>query len=156
MRKILELIGNIITIFIIGIVLAKLRINLKYIYFIVLGAISICLGVGFGTISLAVLGFDDVGGNLYTVLIDYSLIFSICSIFSILLLDRVVIIIEESILESNKSIKIKYFQVLYSFISGAGLITYLFIVPEIIATISVLILLIWSIIYGLKSKVKNL
>ena len=155
MKKIFELIGNIFATIMIGIVLAKLRVKVKYFYFVILGAISICLGVGFGAISLAILGFEDVGGNIYTVLVDYSLIFSICSVLTILLFDRLVVFIQESILEFSNTPKINFLQISYSFISGAGLITYFFIVPDILRTISMLILLIWAIIYGLKSKITN-
>jgi len=155
MKRIFELIGNIFAIIIIGIVLAKLRVKVKYFYFVILGAISICLGVGFGAISLAVLGFEDAGGNIYTVLVDYSLIFSICSVLTILLLDRLVVFIQESILEFSNTPKINFLQISFSFISGAGLIAYFFIVPDILRTISIWTLLIWSIIYGLKSKITN-
>jgi hypothetical protein len=154
MKKIFKLIGNIFAIIIIGIVLAKLRVKVKYFYFVILGAISICLGVGFGAISLAFLGFD-VGGNSYTVLVDYSIFFSICAVLTILLIDRIVVIIQESILEFSITPKINFLQISYSFISGAGLIAFFFIVPDILGTISILILLIWSIIYGLKSKITN-
>lgn len=152
MKKIFNLIGNIFAIIIIGIVLANLRLKVKYFYFVILGAISICLGVGFGAISLAFLGFEDVGGNLYTVLVDYSLIFGICSVLTILLIDRIVVFIQESILEFRITPKINFLQISYSFISGGGLISYFFIVPDILRSISILTLLIWSIVYGLKSK----
>ncbi len=155
MKKIFELIANIFAIFMIGIVLAKLRVKGKYFYFVILGAISICLGVGFSAISLAILGFEDVGGNIFTVLVDYSVIFSICSVLTILLIDRIVVFTQESILEFSNTSKINFLQISYSFISGAGLITYFFIVPDILRSISIWTLLICSIIYGLKSKITN-
>ena len=155
MKKIFELIGNILTIVIIGIVLVKLRVKVKYFYFVLLGAISICLGVGFGVISLSILGFNDAGGNIFHVLYKYSVVFIICSILNILIIDRSLVFIQESILESSNTPKINFLEISYSFITGAAFISYFFIVPDILATISIWILLIWSIIYGLKSKIPN-
>ena len=138
----------------VGIILAKLRVVSKYLYLLWLGAISICLGVGFGFMVLAVLGFEDVGGNIYTVLYKYSIVFAIFSILFIYVFDKIIMFIQENIINIRELKKIKFIHKVYALISGAGFISYLFIVPDIIRTISFWVLFIGTLVYGLKSKIQ--
>ncbi len=153
MRKLLEFISNLFAIIMIGMLLAKLRLKTKYLYLVILGTFSICLGVGFGVMILAILGFDDVGGNIYSVLYKYSIIFGICSLTFIYFLDKVVMFIQENILNCEGSSAINLNRILLSFLLGAALITYFFIVPDPIKSISLWAFLIGTIVYGLRLNV---
>ena len=154
MRKLFELIANLFAIIIIGVVFAKIRIKAKYFYFTLLGAVSICLGIGFGAISLAILGFEDVGGNLYRVLSKYALVFIICSVVFVYLFDRLILFLQAQILNYGAFGQLNFLQLCYSLLSGSALICYFFFVPDILGTVSMLALLIGTLVYGLKTKVE--
>jgi len=153
MKRLFRIIGNLLAILIVGAVFAKLRFKAKYFYLVLIGAISICLGIGLGAMLLAVLGFEDVGGNLYRVLCKYSIVFGLCSIGVIYFLDRLIAFIQEYILNIQNNGPLSLFQGIYAFLTGVALICYFFLVPEILGTATVWALLIFSIVYGLKSKV---
>lgn len=153
MKRLFEIIANLFAIIIIGAVLAKLRFKAKYFYFVLLGAISICLGIAFGAILLAILGFEDVGGNLYRVLYKYAFVFAVCAIVIMYLFDRLIVFIQEQFLNLGTLGHLNFLQGCYALITGSSLIGYFFFVPEIVGTFSMWALLIFTIVYGLKSKV---
>ena len=155
MKKIFEFIANILTIFIIGILLAKLRAAVKFYYFMLLGMMSICLGVGFGAIILAILGFQDVGGNMFSVLFRYSILFSLLAILFIFILDKIVVLIQKGILNFLESSNLSFFLVLFSFLSGAGMITFLIIIPDPVRSIFFFLFFFGTLFYGLRLKVGN-
>lgn len=152
-KKLFNLIANLFTVVLIGLALAKLRVKVKYFYFILLGASAICLGVGVGTACLAILGFEDVGGNLYTVLLKYSPVFGVLAFGFTYLMDRIIIFIQQDVLSLTTIEKMNVLQVLYALVSGAALIVYLFITPDLVRTSSFFILTIGSLVYGLKTKI---
>lgn len=153
MKRLFEIVANLFAIIIIGAVFAKLRFKAKYFYFVLLGAISICLGIGFGAILLAILGFEDVGGNLYKVLYKYGFVFAVCAVVIVYLFDRLIVFIQEQFLNLASSGHLNFLQGCYAFIAGSALISYFFLVPDIVGTLSMWALLIFTIVYGLKSKV---
>lgn len=152
-KKLLNLIANLFTIVLIGFALAKLRVKVKYLYFILLGASAICIGVGVGAACLAILGFEDVGGNIYTVLLKYSPVFSVLALGFTYLMDRIIVFIQQDVLSLTTIEKINFFQVLYALLSGSALIVFLFITPDLVRTSSFFILTIGSLVYGLKTKI---
>ena len=152
-RKLFNLIANLFTLVLIGLALAKLRFKVKYFYFILLGASAICLGIGVGATCLAILGFEDVGGNIYTVLLKYSPVFSVFALVFTYIMDRIIVYIQQEILSLTAIAQINFFQVLYALATGSALIAYLFITPDLVRTASVFILTIGSFVYGLKTKI---
>jgi hypothetical protein len=152
-KKLFNLIANLFTIVLIGFALAKLRVKVKYLYFILLGASAICFGVGVGAVCLAILGFEDVGGNIYKVLLKYSPVFIVLAFSFTYLMDRIIIYIQQDVLSLTRIEKINFYQVLYALAAGSALIVYLFITPDLVRTSSFFILTIGSFVYGLKTKI---
>lgn len=152
-KKLFNLIANLFTLVLIGLALAKLRVKVKYLYFILLGASAICLGIGVGAACLAILGFEDVGGNIYTVLLKYSPVFGLFAFSFTYLMDRIIVYIQQDFLSLITIEKINFLQVLYALLSGAALIVFLFITPDRVRTSSFFILTIGSFVYGLKTKI---
>ena len=106
-----------------------------------------------GAACLAILGFEDVGGNLYTVLLKYSPVFGVLAFGFTYLMDRIIIFIQQDVLSLTTIEKMDVLQVLYALVSGAALIVYLFITPDLVRTSSFFILTIGSLVYGLKTKI---
>jgi hypothetical protein len=152
-KKLFNLIAFLFTIMLIGLALAKLRVKVKYLYFILLGSSAICFGVGVGAACLAILGFEDVGGNIYTVLLKYSPVFSVLALGFTYIMDRIIVYIQQDILSLTTIDQINFYQVLYALLSGAALIVYLFVTPDLVRTASFFILTIGSFVYGLKTKI---
>jgi hypothetical protein len=155
LKKILELIANLFVIILVGIILAKLRAVAKFYYLILLGMFSICLGVGFGVMILAILGFDDVGGNIFTVLSKYSIVFGLLSFLFIYCIDKIFMFIQVNIMNFLISFKINFLHILYSFLSGASIIAYFLFIPDPIKSISFFLFFFGTLFFGLKLKVTN-